>query len=200
MRILITGFEPFGDHVRNPSQELVLALPDVTENGLIICKSILPVDQVQAPRILIEKIFEYQPDAILSFGLAAGRVKLSLERVAINLKDFRIPDNAGVTIQDQPIIDGGPTAFFTTLPIRKMHTALKEAAIPTEISLSAGTYLCNQVFYVMMHEISKKQLPIRAGFIHLPTFPEGTSKTEKDPSSWSLDIAIRAAHLLILQL
>jgi pyroglutamyl-peptidase len=200
MKILLSGFEPFGEHTRNPSQDLVLRLPQVLDGGVTILKTILPVDHIQAPQILLEEIAKHQPHAVLSFGLASGRARIGLERVALNLKDFRIADNAGVIIQDQPIFEDGPTAYFSSLPLRKMHTALQSAGIPSEISLSAGAYLCNQIFYVMMHEIEQKNLPTRAGFIHLPALPEQAAKADNALPSLSMEIVIRATHILISQL
>lgn len=200
MKILLSGFEPFGDHTRNPSQDLVLNLPDALDGGVTILKTILPVDHIRAPQILLEEISKHQPHAVLSFGLASGRARIGLERVAINLKDFRIADNTGVIMKDQPIVEDGPTAHFSSLPLRKMHTALLSAGIPSEISLSAGAYLCNQIFYIMMHEIEQKNLPTRAGFIHLPALPEQAAKADKALPSLSLEIGIRATHILISQL
>jgi pyroglutamyl-peptidase len=200
MKILLNGFEPFSDHTRNPSQDLVLAIPENLAEGITVLKTILPVDHVQAPLILLEEISRYQPDAVLSFGMASGRIRLGLERVAINLMDFRIADNAGVIIQDQPIVQGGPTAYFSNLPLREMLTALQSAGIPSELSLSAGAYLCNQIFYVMMHEITQKNLPIRAGFFHLPALPEQAAKADKALPSFSLELGIRAVHIMILKL
>lgn len=200
MKILLTGFTPFGNSRLNPSQQLVEALPEKGNNGETLIKAILPVDHLQAPKILLDHFYKSQPDAVLMFGLASGRPKICLERVAINLQDFRVPDNAGVTITDEPIIDGGPAAYFSTLPIRAMYSAMQAEGIPATLSLSAGAYLCNQVFYTLMHEIVRKQLPIRAGFIHLPALPVQAAESDKDMPSMSLDQEIHAAHILIAQL
>ena len=194
MKILISGFEPFGAYAENPSMELVKALPDQLSNQISLCKTILPVDNVHGPDRLLEEIHHTKPDAVLAFGLAPKRHRINLERVAINLKDYRIPDNAGNQITDQPIIPGGPTAYFTTLPIRKMLTALTAANIPGTISLSAGAYLCNQVFYRMMHEITFNNWPIRAGFIHLPGYQPSGVPTEK--FTFDFDMIIRTAEVL----
>lgn len=199
MKILLTGFEPFGDIPLNPSQALVEALPNHLPDHVELTKAILPVDEQQAPKELLTLIHHHNPDAVLSFGLAAGRPKISLERVAINLMDFRIPDNVGTTKSNEPIIPGGPAAYFSTLPIQAMLSALMAEGIPAQQSLTAGAYLCNLVFYVMMHEISLSNLPIRAGFIHLPALPEQAALADKPMPSLNLDQAIRAAHILIAQ-
>ena len=200
MKILLTGFTPFGDSLLNPSQLLIESLPEVGHNGETLLKAILPVDQVRAPKILLDHLHQSQPDAILMFGLASGRAKICLERVAINLKDFRIPDNAGVTVSDEPIISGGPAAYFSTLPIRRMLNALQAEAIPASISLSAGAYLCNQVFYTLMHEITQNQIATMAGFIHLPALPAQAAESDKNLPSMSLDLEIQAVQILIAQL
>lgn len=200
MNILLTGFEPFGDNPLNPSQALVEALPNHLPENVVLTKAILPVDQQQAPKELLALIHHHNPDAVLSFGLAAGRSKISLERVAINLMDFRIPDNVGTTKSNEPIIAGGPAAYFTTLPIQTMLLALTAEGIPAQPSLTAGAYLCNLVFYVMMHEISLSNLPIRAGFIHLPALPEQAALADKPIPSLDLDQALSAAHILIAKL
>lgn len=196
MKILLTGFEPFGDHALNPSQKLLELLPDKLEDDLILEKLILPVDQDLAPGLILKAINKNKPDAIFAFGLAAGRARISLERIAINLMDFRIPDNTGVVISDRPVNPNGPAAYFTTLPIRSMLLALVEAGIPAEISLSAGSFLCNQVFYLILHEITTKELPIPAGFIHLPALPEAVAKTGKSSPSMELELILKAAKVL----
>lgn len=196
MNILITGFERFDDHPLNPSQLLVHNLPDQYHDATLI-KSILPVHHTQAPEKLLALFNSHQPDAVLAFGLAAGRAKISLERLAINLMDFAIADNAGVTISNQPIDSNGPAAYFSTLPLDQLLPALNAAGIPAEISLSAGAYLCNQVFYTLMHTIALQNTKIPAGFIHLPALPEQAAKSEKPIPSLPLDLMLRAAHLII---
>lgn len=200
MKILLTGFTPFGKSPLNPSQQLIVSLPEVGKNGETLLKAILPVDQDQAPKILLDLLHQFQPDAVLMFGLASGRPKICLERVAINLQDFRIPDNAGVSVTDEPVVVDGPAAYFSTLPLRPMLNALNTEGIPASLSLSAGAYLCNQVFYTVMHEITQKKRSTRAGFIHLPALPAQAAKLDIDLPSMSLDLEIQAAHILIAQL
>ena len=196
MNILITGFEPFDDHSLNPSQLLVDNLPGQYKE-IVLIKSILPVHHTQAPEKLLALLNSHQPDAVLAFGLAAGRAKVSLERVAINLMDYTIADNAGVTISNQPVDSNGPAAYFSTLPLDQLLPTLNAAGIPTEISLSAGAYLCNQVFYTIMHAIALQNTPIPAGFIHLPALPEQAAKSQRPIPSLPLELMIRAAILII---
>lgn len=197
MKILLTGFEPFGVHTINTSQKLLENLPDSLENRVELKILILPVDEKLAPERVLAALHIEKPDVIIAFGLASGRSTISLERIAINLLDFRIADNAGIKIEDQPVVEGGPAAYFTTLPIQRILSGLREAGIAAEISLSAGAFLCNQVFYRVMHEISTKQLPTKAGFIHLPDLPEGVAKSQKKIPSMSLDLIRKAAQIII---
>jgi pyroglutamyl-peptidase len=197
MKLLLTGFEPFGSNTSNPSQKLVESLPEDSIKEINLFKVILPVDQAHAPTVLKTYLNKHKPDAVLCFGLASGRAKISLERVAINLMDFRIPDNAGNTITDQAVVAGGPAAYFSTLPVRSMLAALQAEGIPAELSLSAGAYLCNQVFYTLMHWLMQGNLPVKAGFIHLPALPEEAAQTGKATPSLTLDQDIRAALIMI---
>jgi pyroglutamyl-peptidase len=200
MKILVTGFEAFGENSINPSQIMGESLPDSYPEGIEIKKATLPVDKKTGPAALIKAFDYHKPDAVLCFGLALGRKVISLERVAINLMDYRIPDNAGVSIHDQPIVKDGPAAYFSTLPIRAMLAALKSAGIPAELSLTAGAYLCNQIFYTLMHTIHTLALSIPAGFVHLPALPEQAALAEKPIPSMGMDVMYRTAEILIKQL
>lgn len=200
MKILVTGFEPFGDSPINPSQMLVNSLPGEMSGDIEISKAILPVDNQAGPEELVKSFNQQLPDAVLCFGLALGRQVISLERVAVNLMDYRIPDNTGVTVRDRPIVPNGAAAYFSTLPLRTMLAALKDVGIPAELSLSAGAFLCNQVFYTLMHTIRTRGQLIPAGFIHLPALPEQAAESKKPIPSMSMDIIHRAAEILINQL
>ncbi len=197
MKILITGFEPFGESPINPSQLLVQSLADQEMDGVTLITDVLPVDQAQAPGKVTALIHQHQPDAILAFGLALGRPKISLERVALNLQDFRIPDNQGRTISNLPIQPDGPAAYFSSLPLQGMLARLHTAGIPAELSLSAGAYLCNLVFYTIMHTLSDHPKPIPAGFIHLPALPEQAAASDKPIPSLSFQLEQKAAQILI---
>ena len=200
MKIMVTGFEPFADHAENPSQLLVQGMPDRVKEDIDLITILLPVDRVKAPQIILTQLHQHQPDAVLCFGLAAGRARISLEKVALNLLDFSIPDNQGLIVSDTPISAEGPTAFFSTLPIQSILLSLKEAGIPAEISLSAGTYLCNLVFYTLMHEIARAGRPVPAGFIHLPALPQQAALTKKPLPSLSLEMMSLAAEIIIAHL
>ncbi len=165
MRILVTGFEPFGGRNRNPSREAALALDGLTLGGVRIAARVLPVDTRGAPRQLDAAIADLRPDAVVCLGEAARRTKISIERVAVNLLDFPIPDNTGQQPVDQEVVVGGPVAYFATLPVRRLRDALADET-PVELSMSAGTYLCNQVMYHALHTQAKTGVP--AGFVHLP--------------------------------
>ncbi len=197
MKILLSGFEPFGESPINPSRMLVDSMAEKKFAHGECQAVILPVDRDRGPAALLAAVNSLHPDVVLSFGLAMGRSKISLERVALNLMDFRIPDNTGAQVQDEPVIQNGPAAYFSTLPLRTLYDALLTKNIPTELSLSAGAYLCNQVYYVLLHEIDLQQKPIRAGFIHLPALPEQAAKSRQVMPSMSFDLMLKAALIMI---
>jgi pyroglutamyl-peptidase len=185
-RILLTGFEPFGNATSNPSQQLVETFGNTLHDAEIVVE-ILPVATQLAPRILERCLIEIEPDYCIMLGLAEGRAALSLEQVAINLCDFRIPDNSGIQLCNTPIAATGPDAYFSSLPIQAMRNASLEAGIPAEISLSAGAFLCNQVFYHVRHFCQTHNLATQAGFIHLPASPELSAQSARPIASMTLD-------------
>lgn len=187
MKLLITGFEPFGGKTINASGQLVLALRDRTFAGVEMFTAVLPVEHERGPSTLLNAFDEVKPDCVLCFGEAQGRMRVSIERVAINLLDYRIPDNAGQQFVDQPIVADGPDAYFATLPVRGMLEAMRAAEVPAELSLSAGAFLCNQVAYVMLHEVAQRRLPCQVGFIHLPLLPEQAALEPHATPSLGLD-------------
>jgi pyroglutamyl-peptidase len=158
--ILVTGFEPFGGLERNPSAEVALALAGETVEA-----AVLPVDYDGVGPALDELVARPW-DAVLLMGVAIGRPQLSLERVAINFRDRERPDNTGRVPGDPSIVPGGPSAYFSTLPLERLRDALKEEGLPAEISLSAGAYLCNASFYLARHALESRGTP--CGFLHLP--------------------------------
>ncbi len=172
MKLLVTGFEPFGESRINPSEQVVRALARTAFNGVELGTAILPVDRIHGPEALLAAVQELRPEAVVSLGEASGQMGLSVERIAVNLMDYRIPDNAGEKVMDEPIVPAGPAAYFCTLPVRAMYDAIRAAGVPAELSLSAGAYLCNQVLYTLLNHIAVNGLNIRAGFIHLPTLPD----------------------------
>ena len=133
---------------------------------------------------MLKALEEAHPAAVLCLGEATRRPAISIERVAVNLLDFRIPDNAGAQITDQPIREDGPAAYFSTLPVRALLNALHGSKLPAELSLTAGSYLCNQIFYTLMHALAAQGSKVTAGFIHLPALPEQAAKMEPPALPW----------------
>ena len=172
--VLLTGFAPFGGEPINPSWEAVKALRGRRIAGHRVVARQLPVEFGASLKALRAAIRESRPSLVLCVGQASGRAAISLERVAINVDDARIPDNAGAQPIDVRIAEDGPAAYFTGLPIKAMLAALREAGIPAEVSQTAGTYVCNHVFYGLMHMLRNRR--IRAGFVHIPYSSEQASR------------------------
>lgn len=168
--VLLTGFQPFGGEQINPSWQAVSALQDARIAGHRVVARELPVIFGDSLKTLRAALREVKPSMVICVGQAGGRAQLSLERVAINVDDARIPDNRGRQPVDLPVVDDGPAAYFSTLPIKAMLRALRGAGIPAEISQTAGTYVCNHVFYGLMHALRARR-GVRAGFIHIPYSP-----------------------------
>lgn len=166
--ILLTGFEPFDGAATNPSWEVARALHGRQIEGVPIIAAVLPVAFAQAVPRLQDLMALHRPQLIVSLGLAAGRAAVSLERVAINLIDARIPDNLGVQSVDVPVVQDAPAAYFATLPIKAMRRAIETRGVPAEISQTAGTFVCNQVMFAALHASCALTPAARAGFIHLP--------------------------------
>lgn len=170
--ILLTGFEPFGDHAINPSALVAEALAGATFAGAVVRAAILPVDAARVGPLLHGLLEETRPVVALALGLAAGRAALHVERVAVNVRDFAIADNAGAQATGDPICAAGPDAYLATVPVRALVTAIRAAGVPACLSNTAGTYLCNQALYTLMHLVAGWAAPRpRCGFIHLPCLP-----------------------------
>ena len=161
MKILLTGFEPFGKATSNPSGEIVKQI-----SGDNIVTAILPVAYAKSAERLLALIEEHNPDVVICLGQAEGRTEITPERVAINLDDARLADNEGVLRSDIKIIDGGPDAYFSTLPVKEIVEAIKAKGVPAAVSLSAGAFLCNHVFYVAQNKFAGTN--VRSGFVHVP--------------------------------
>jgi pyroglutamyl-peptidase len=181
MKALVTGFEPFGGDRVNPSFEALARLPRRL-GTLDIATAAVPVAYGRALPLLRAQIAASVPDIVLCTGLAGGRAELSLERVAINIDDARIPDNDGSQPVDRPVVAGGPAAYFATLPIKAAAAALREAGLPAAVSNSAGTFLCNHVFYGLMHEAALGGNRFRGGFLHVPYLPSQAARAPGTPS------------------
>ena len=160
-KVLLTGFEPFGTATSNPSGEIVKQI-----NGDNIVTAILPVTYAQSAERLLALIEQHNPDVVVCLGQAEGRTQITPEKVAINLDDARLPDNAGVQRSDVKILNDGPDAYFTTLPVKEMVDAAKAADVPASVSLSAGAFLCNHVFYIAQNKFAGTK--VRSGFVHVP--------------------------------
>lgn len=173
-RVLITGFEPFGGDSTNPSADVVQSLDQTSIAGRSLTGLVLPVEFGESARRLKRAIRKFDPELVICLGLAASRSAISLERVAVNLNDARIPDNAGEQPVDTPVVKSGPVAYLTTLPVKAMAAGMAEAGYPVELSSSAGNYVCNHVFYALMHAL-RRRAGRRGGFIHIPTVSEEIS-------------------------
>jgi pyroglutamyl-peptidase len=166
-KILITGFEPFAGDQRNPSQEIALALAGRVIAGRVVVAAVLPCTFAGALPALLRQVRTHEPEAVLCLGLAGNRTEITPERVALNITDARIPDNAGRQPIDVPVARGGPAAYWSTLPVKRIVAALTEEGIPAAVSQTAGTFVCNHVFYGLMHALRRRRA-VRAGFIHVP--------------------------------
>jgi pyroglutamyl-peptidase len=197
MELLLTGFEPFGGSWLNPSQQVATSLDGSVSGGLHVRSHILPVDGHRAPRGLLDRIHEWSPDAVLCLGEAPHRPVISIERVAVNLLDYPIPDNRGKQVVDQPIRKQGPAAYFSTLPVRMIYNTLRSKEIPVELSQSAGVYLCNQIMYSLLDHLALNNLTIMAGFIHLPSLPAQVATSGSVFASMSLEIEMQAIRWVI---
>jgi pyroglutamyl-peptidase len=179
-RILLTGFEPFGGEAVNPSADVAHALHGSIVAGHEVVAIELPCEFERSLVVLDDAIKTHNPPLVLALGQAATRNEICVERVAINLDDARIPDNAGAEPIDAPVVWGGPAAYFATLPVKAMVAALREAGVPASISYSAGTYVCNHVFYWLQHRLTGTE--VRSGFVHLPLLPSQAARRPGQPS------------------
>ena len=191
MKVLVTGFDPFGGEPINPAWEAVKAMKD-TIAGAEIVKMQIPTVVGKSIEKIHQKMKELQPDLVISVGQAGGRFGVAPERVAINVTDARIPDNEGNQPIDEPIFPDGPAAYFSNLPVKAMVQAIKDAGYPSVLSNSAGTYICNHVMYGILYYIEKEFPNVRGGFIHVPYAP---SQVVNKPSTPSMALADITASL-----
>ncbi|NMM51676.1 pyroglutamyl-peptidase I [Paenibacillus aquistagni] len=197
-RILLTGFEPFMKEAINPSWEAVRRLDGERIAGYEVSACELPTVFKRAQQVLLEQIKKLRPSVVICVGQAGGRAEITVERVAINLIDARIPDNDGEAPVDVPVADEGPAAYFASIPVKTIQHQLKQAGIPCQVSYTAGTYVCNSTFYALMHAIYSMQAQdeIRGGFIHIPFLPEQAAHHPGKPSM-SLEVVIEALRKAI---
>lgn len=193
-RILITGFEPFGNYKMNSSEIVLKNLQD--SNFVEIHKELLPVSFSRSVKTVIQLLNDIKPDIVISLGQAGSRSSVDIERIAINIDDCRSPDNDGVLFKDTKIIENGPGALFSTLPARCLADAVAAYNIPSKVSNSAGTFVCNHLLYSVLYYIKENHLPIKAGFVHLPCLAEPQSDN-LEVQSFSLDDLLKAVEIII---
>lgn len=200
--LLLTGFEPFGDDPGalslNPSAAIANTLHGQQFGHWRVAGHVLPCEYGRSARVLKTLIREYEPQAVVCLGQAGGRSAISIERVAINWDEADLPDNAGILRSGQPILKTAPAAYFSTLPIHAIQAALFKQSIPAELSSSAGQFVCNHVFFSLMHAISKAGIP--AGFIHVPYLPEQAKQVSKATPAMSLNQMLSGISCIIKQL
>ncbi|OTA18357.1 pyrrolidone-carboxylate peptidase [Xenorhabdus vietnamensis] len=194
--VLITGFEPFGGETINSSWEAVRLLQGCQIAGANIEVCLLPCIFDTSLEHLYAAIERFKPEVVISVGEAGGRSHISVERVAINVNDARIPDNAGKQPIDIPVIADSPMAYFSTLPIKKIVNALNHAGIPATVSQTAGTFVCNHVMYGLLHYLSQHFPAVRGGFIHVPYLPEQAT-SHSDVPSMAVEMIMTALKIAI---
>jgi pyroglutamyl-peptidase len=170
-KVLITGFEPFGGAGDNPSQEVARALEGTNVAGRRLVGAVLPCVFGESIDVLNRLLRMHRPELVVCLGVAGDRAEITPERIAINLNDAAIPDNAGRQPIDTPVLRGGPAAYWSRLPVKAIVAALRERGIPAVVSQTAGTFVCNHVFYGLMHALRNRRR-VRGGFIHLPVAAE----------------------------
>ena len=171
MTILVTGFEPFGGEALNPSWEAVRRL-NADAGDARIERLLVPTTYGESIGTVTEAINRLRPAAVVMIGQAGGRTELSIERIAVNCDDAQAPDNAGVLHEDAPIVSQGPTAYLATLPIKQIVAGLRSAGLPAAVSNTVGLFVCNHLFYGVLHHIVTRNLDTQAGFVHVPFLPE----------------------------
>jgi len=195
--ILPTAFEPFAGDTANPSGEVAKRLDGKVIGDCVVRSVILPA-QHEAARAVVAPLLE-APGlvAVVHLGLAGGRARISLERVAVNVMDYSRPDAHGQVLRDVACVEGGPAAYFSTLPARDMLTALNEEGIPAMISNTAGTYLCNDISYTTLHAVDERALAIPIGFIHLPFLPSMVASHDREEPSMDVAMMTRAVEIAL---
>ncbi|MCZ6944878.1 pyroglutamyl-peptidase I, partial [Bacillus mycoides] len=180
--VLVTGFDPFGGESINPAWEVAKSLHEKTIGEYKIISKQVPTVFHKSIRVLKEYIEELSPEMIICIGQAGGRPDITIERVAINVDDARIADNEGNKPVDVQIVEEGPIAYWSTLPMKAIVKKLREEGIPASVSQTAGTFVCNHLFYGLMHELEKHDKKIKGGFVHIPFLPEQASNYPGQPS------------------
>ena len=195
--ILVTGFEPYAGYAANPSAEVAKALDGRVVGPAVVRSAVLPVHHAETCPTVIRLVEESDPLAIVHLGLASGRARIALERVAVNVMDFEMPDNAGHLAQGQPCVAGGPAACLATLPLDTILAALRAEGVPAYVSNTAGTYLCNLTMYGTLHWLAARHHQARAGFVHLPLSPAMVAASGLDQPSMDVGLMVRAVEIAL---
>ncbi|MBR2816800.1 MAG: pyroglutamyl-peptidase I [Reyranella sp.] len=195
MKALVTGFDAFGGDEVNPSSLAVGRLKKRL-GKVAVQAAELPTSFARSTEALRAAIAKAKPDIVLCVGQAGGRSELCLERVAINVQDARIRDNDGKQPIDKPVVAGGPSAHFTTLPIKACVAAMRQAGLPAAVSNTAGTFVCNHIFYALMDMAAAHPTPLRGGFLHIPYVPEQAARLGGAPSM-SVDDIVRGIEIIL---
>ncbi|MCH8570947.1 pyroglutamyl-peptidase I [Nesterenkonia sp. AY15] len=195
--VLLTGFEPFAGMDHNPSWDVVAELSEAAGRGALraqevhgdvtVRTALLPVEFHVSAELLLEQMAVAAPDLVISVGLAAGTEAVRLERVGLNLRDARIPDNAGHQPTEEPVVPGGPPALFATLRLKAAHAAISGAGIPVALSLSAGSFVCNSLLYTLLHAAPAS---VPAGFLHVPDLSRAGSPVSRAQAARAVDLLI----------
>jgi len=195
--ILVTGFEPFGAHTVNPSEGLAKAVDGRRVGDFGILGAVLPVHHTDVAKRLTATLADTRPAAVVHLGLAGGRARVALERVAVNVMDYELPDNTGFRASGEPCVPGGPAAYFSTLPLAAILRALVADGIPAYASNTAGTYLCNQTLYWTLHAVRQQSRPPRVGFVHFPLLPSMVAASGLEQPSMDFPLMLRAVETML---
>ena len=195
--VLLTGFEPFNGATVNPAWEAVRALEGWSGEDFRVEVRQLPCVFGDANRALAGMVDALHPDVVIAVGQAGGRAEISVERVAINVDDASILDNAGRQPVDQPVHEDGPAAYFATLPIKAMVAAMRKQGLRAGVSQTAGTFVCNHVFYGLMHHAAASGRTMKAGFIHVPYLPEQVEGRADAPPSMALEEIVAGIRIAV---
>ena len=195
MKALVAGFDAIGDEAVNPSS-LAVARLRKRIGGMVVHTARLPTSYANSAKVLRAAIEKVKPGIVLCVGQAGGRTELCLERVAIIVQDARIRDNDGKQPIDRPVVKGGPAAHFTTLPIKACVAAMRKAGLPAAVSNTAGTFVCNHIFYALMETAARHPIPMRGGFLHIPYVPEQAAQ-QGGAASMALDDIVRGIEIIL---